>query len=525
MGSGPSKQQSYPVYPGNPTPFNGNSGQGPVYPSTFGVPAFTKSKKTKKDKKNKNEHGKAASFSGGFMPFANQSNVPMQHQQQPMQTPTIPMPMPQQSQTGHNMLTPVIPGAPPPVQPSAQGTPGVPRFNISRAGSVPSSSGHGHNSRRAPTPFIRVQATPMQTPSSVTPMHYNIYPPPLSDNNIPGQNHNHNQGQGQGPPQPQQPEQYTHAQAAPVIPAERPPSPPNSDIFARTRPHTPPHSNHAYGPPPDERGQEPLMRPLPEPPRDLYEYTPYKNLLSLPETTALIEQRKRKAHPVGPGVVDISSTAVGPPGTVAAFSVSRAGTKKKSGGLFRGLSSRKHRDPPETKYIYMSNPASFPSTNPEGAGPSATGPLPASAGAPLSRAASVHSAAPSAHRSTYSRVIPASEPWYDEHKIYIDHNTPYYSSFLNHSPHRVMYRNMIYPTATHLFEAMKFIDDRPDRAEIIRNTESVEQVFRLSEGWVRDFGPERAGLRPDWATVFLSKVCCLGSMGCMLNLQLTSVLY
>jgi predicted NAD-dependent protein-ADP-ribosyltransferase YbiA (DUF1768 family) len=71
--------------------------------------------------------------------------------------------------------------------------------------------------------------------------------------------------------------------------------------------------------------------------------------------------------------------------------------------------------------------------------------------------------------------------------------------FLNHSPHRVMYGNQIYPTAMHLHEAMKFMDHKPELAETIRQCQSVEDVYPLAaklQVWVR----------PDWGMVFVDMV-------------------
>ncbi|KAK7060510.1 hypothetical protein VNI00_001275 [Paramarasmius palmivorus] len=72
-----------------------------------------------------------------------------------------------------------------------------------------------------------------------------------------------------------------------------------------------------------------------------------------------------------------------------------------------------------------------------------------------------------------------------------------YSGFLNHSPHRVLYSNRTYPTATHLFEALKFLPRRPDLAAQISQTPSVPDVYRLSSSWQKD-------VRSDWGQVFLS---------------------
>ncbi|EEB90939.1 hypothetical protein MPER_10787, partial [Moniliophthora perniciosa FA553] len=72
-----------------------------------------------------------------------------------------------------------------------------------------------------------------------------------------------------------------------------------------------------------------------------------------------------------------------------------------------------------------------------------------------------------------------------------------YSGFLNHSPHRVLYQNCTYPTATHLFEALKFLPRRPDLAAKISKTPSVPEVYRLSSTLQKH-------VRPDWGQVFLS---------------------
>jgi predicted NAD-dependent protein-ADP-ribosyltransferase YbiA (DUF1768 family) len=56
-----------------------------------------------------------------------------------------------------------------------------------------------------------------------------------------------------------------------------------------------------------------------------------------------------------------------------------------------------------------------------------------------------------------------------------------YGVFMNHSPHRVLYRNVTYPTAAHLYEAMKFIDTRPDVAEMICACPNVLELTPLAK--------------------------------------------
>ena len=55
-----------------------------------------------------------------------------------------------------------------------------------------------------------------------------------------------------------------------------------------------------------------------------------------------------------------------------------------------------------------------------------------------------------------------------------------YSGLLYHSPHTVMYEDELYPTALHLFEALKFLAHRPDLAYQIRLCEHVEEVTAIS---------------------------------------------
>lgn len=51
---------------------------------------------------------------------------------------------------------------------------------------------------------------------------------------------------------------------------------------------------------------------------------------------------------------------------------------------------------------------------------------------------------------------------------------------MNHSPHRVVFEDREYPTATHLFEAMKFMPDHPELAEAIRLTKDPIDAYFLS---------------------------------------------
>ncbi|KAF8494110.1 hypothetical protein F5888DRAFT_1718659, partial [Russula emetica] len=69
-------------------------------------------------------------------------------------------------------------------------------------------------------------------------------------------------------------------------------------------------------------------------------------------------------------------------------------------------------------------------------------------------------------------------------------------TLLNNSPHSVVYRNQVYPTALHLYEAHKFLDHRPEVAEQIRRSE-VQWVTAVS-------GQFATFTRRDWGNIGLS---------------------
>jgi ribA/ribD-fused uncharacterized protein len=69
---------------------------------------------------------------------------------------------------------------------------------------------------------------------------------------------------------------------------------------------------------------------------------------------------------------------------------------------------------------------------------------------------------------------------------------------LNHSPHRVLYQNRTWPTATHLYEALKYLPHRPELADAIYAVTSVADVYPLSATF------QQSAVRPDWGNVYLS---------------------
>lgn len=73
-----------------------------------------------------------------------------------------------------------------------------------------------------------------------------------------------------------------------------------------------------------------------------------------------------------------------------------------------------------------------------------------------------------------------------------------FAALLNNSPHNVVYNNLVYPTALHLYEAHKFLDHKPEVAEQIRRSE-LRWVLAVS-GQYADL------MRRDWGNIGLRTV-------------------
>lgn len=235
-----------------------------------------------------------------------------------------------------------------------------------------------------------------------------------------------------------------------------------------------PASRAAFGPS-GRRPRAPLSNPLPPPPRDLYEMTPYKSLLTLPQTTALLTA----TYPTQNATLPMTIPA-GPPMQ-----------RKKSikDGILRAFSRKgkqKAPEQPQVRFIPVFMNKDAPSQN--------QGTSSAAAGLPPTNTTAF---APAANSTLSDPApvppIPSSPP-----AIRFDQSGKY-SVFMNHSPHRVIWEGRAYPTALHLHEALKFIDVRPDIAEKIRTFERAEEVYPLSAS-SHEFA------RPDWGSVFLEKV-------------------
>ena len=265
--------------------------------------------------------------------------------------------------------------------------------------------------------------------------------------------------------------------------------------------------------------QSPLTNPLPPPPRDLYELSPYNALLNLPQTTALLTASYSNQIAVGDGVKRSKTGLFG---------------GKQSGGIFRSLSFSKKQPPrnkPDVKFVPVfvdrqtgsasiqgsSSSSATPSGLPMGGGGGGVG-----GGQPQGQP----QGPPGPSFQDQSRSMQSPRMWYANQPqppppqpgpsqtrivppIIFSQSTPEFFGFLNHAPFRVMYQNKTYPTATHLYEALKYIPDnaappgwnpRPDLAQQICMTRNVADVYSLSASF-RQFE------RPDWGLVFLRVVC------------------
>jgi hypothetical protein len=209
--------------------------------------------------------------------------------------------------------------------------------------------------------------------------------------------------------------------------------------------------------------------------------SPYKSMLTLPQTTALLTATYPRQEPLTAG-----SLTLDPPMK-----------RKKSGigGILRTF-SRKDKQKPAAKVLFV--PVQMPSHNDM----SATQPGSATFPAPDSATTfnSMNANPPSTTPTTPVPPIPSSPP-----AIRFDQFGKH-AMFMNHSPHRVVWNNKTYPTALHLHEALKFMESRPDVAEQIRACERPEDVYPLSAAF-------QQYQRPDWGNVYMGYVCHSFSIG------------
>ena len=263
-----------------------------------------------------------------------------------------------------------------------------------------------------------------------------------------------------------------------------PPAPIQADLAHVIEPLEP-ASSAVFGPT-GERPRTPLRNPLPPPPRDLYEMTPYKSLLSLPQTTALLTATYRPQH-----ASLVNGAPLGPQPSV----------KNKKGGLLRAFSRKdKQKEPEQPQVLFIPVYVNNENQNqnpPMSANSSMRGTNLDRSHSQMSHRPSIDGPASASPSSSTMPPpvppIPSSPP-----AIRFDQGSRY-AVFMNHSPHRVIWRNLEYPTALHLHEALKFLDHRPDLAERIRGCKEIHEVYPLSAEY-------QQFQRKDWGECYLSLV-------------------
>ncbi|KAI0832896.1 hypothetical protein BC628DRAFT_1348832 [Trametes gibbosa] len=305
---------------------------------------------------------------------------------------------------------------------------------------------------------------------------------------------------------------------APMYPQAEPPRREPSPVY-RPRPWTPIRYNH---------------NPLPTPPKDIFQSSPYSHLLR--ELRRPVDEVEIKAKLVSmPAIHTVGAIPVPvlPPGH---HQGSRSSRDKKRKGLFRSLSSRLHsrRDehdehdtPPQGEmlpqtfvggqstavYPVMQNhpdgtttltyfppgvpiaggvPPGMPGYVPGVAPAVSPGVVPAAASQQQPYGFNPGAPSPGPMRMPTPQPAPAPPP---PPPIRFDRTSAQYSGFMHISPHKVHYQHKSYPTVLHLVEALRFLPEHPQQAEEIRRCGTAEEAAAIA-GSMRDIW------RPDWDAVF-----------------------
>ncbi|KAJ7746943.1 hypothetical protein DFH07DRAFT_962785 [Mycena maculata] len=259
----------------------------------------------------------------------------------------------------------------------------------------------------------------------------------------------------------------------------------NPDI-ARVLQPLPPPNPVVYGPPPLQQPMPRLANPLPTPPRDLYELSPYNTLLNLPQTTALLTAAYTQQGGLPPP--------------------NYGSRGRRSGGLLRALTGRGRKEE-DVRFVPVfingqpqpQHSSSNSTQQQSGAGPGVpeppTGPA-AFAGGQQPPVVLQDPSQPQFYtpEPTFGNepfgAAPVGGP--------VRFSASSFPGFLNYSPHRILYNEQYYPSVMHLYEAMKYLPDNPVLAERIRLCPDVGGVHPLSEQLLRE-----APARHDWARVHL----------------------
>ena len=227
-----------------------------------------------------------------------------------------------------------------------------------------------------------------------------------------------------------------------------------------------PYDSRRRSPSPPYRDPRPSHNPLPRPPRDIFESTPYVRLLDELRRPIDSDTLKRNLS-----VKTMQTQAVNVPFFPSAGSGTRRERKHRR-GLF-GVFGRKHRDddddqdlvsPVSAQVFYPAVPVQQPyvatpqmmQVDPGGGVPPAAMPVPSRGPTP----------------------IPVREPT-PVPPVRV-HRQNELAGLIPSSPHSVHWNHKQYPTASHLHEALKFMGHRPDIAEAIRHCPTVDEARGIS---------------------------------------------
>ncbi|KAL1742815.1 hypothetical protein HDZ31DRAFT_42386 [Schizophyllum fasciatum] len=370
----------------------------------------------------------------------------------------------------------VIPPRPPPVF-----TPGGPQIHGFTSSSTSPEPDHPMPARRTQTPFPRdrplTDSSGSESQSSSegtrTPDYRmppsrgaGVYPPPPPPQMfgtpappvIP-------QGMQMPVPQPTPaPPASTYAQPMPsYTPAPQPPPPEPTQPRHHSRrsrhrsdqPDARDLLRHPYSPQPEgapafgpgitvEARPE---NPLPPPPRDLYEFSPWKRLVGLPTTDFLMREGWQRP--------DVDAQLPPDPDS-------------KRGGFLRafGRKDKRAKQPGGVRYVPV-----FPDRIGEDAGALGAGGGGSTSGHGHTRSRSEPVELEDLTRGWQHNFVQpqpgaAAQPAPGRAVIYFTHETPY-PGWMQHSAHRVIYNGCEYPSAHHLYEALRF-EGREDIQRMIR---------------------------------------------------------
>lgn len=456
---------------------NSRSSGYPTYPSTAYQDASLSRKKTWNGRFGRNKAMYPAEMD--YVPGYGQSPYPQAQTMQPRRPRGTPRPQQQQQQQQQYfqpeqyqyMQTPQPPqGFPQPMQSTSR--PVIPI--------VPMSSARPVMPNRMPTPGVPQSQGLYSQQSTTMPMPQPVIP------NIPAQ-------QANGVPVvPRMGQQYT-------LDPMMFPEPQVAGAGSRLTPgiHEQYDSRRRTPTPPT-----PPYNPLPAPPRDVFEDSPYISLLRelrrpIDESTI---RRNIMIPPSQP--MNVSMTA----GYMTGSRRNHDRKHSRKGSLFN-VFGRHRRDDEEDEEPVMQaqpiyaapmmqqTPGVIPVYNPT---PQMTqiGMNGVAVPAPVATPMPVPTPIPARGPTPVPMTMPTHTP--ARSIIKIDRGNEL-GGLIHTSPHLVHYNRQSYPSAFHLHEAMKFMGHRPDIAERIRTSRTVEEARAISAA-------NHEHVRPDWERVFLGKM-------------------